>query len=82
MLFIVVVFPFYTGKNGLSGLEWVFAFPQDSLLLLFSHSVVSDSFCDPTDCNLPDSSVHGISQVRTLGLVIISFSKVSCPSRD
>ena len=27
------------------------------------------------DYNLPDSSVHGISQVRTLELVAISFSK-------
>ena len=27
----------------------------------FSHSVVSDS-CDPIDCSLPGSSVHGIVQ--------------------
>ena len=30
-----------------------------------SHSVMSDS-CDPTDCSLPGSSVHGISQARVL----------------
>ena len=33
------------------------------ILMLFSHSVVSD-FCDPMDCSLPGSSVHGASQVR------------------
>ena len=25
---------------------------------------MSDSFCDPIDCNLPGSSVHGISQAK------------------
>ena len=30
-----------------------------------SRSVVSDS-CDPTDCNLPGSSVHGILPARIL----------------
>ena len=39
-----------------------------------SHQVVSDS-CDPTDCILPGSSVHGILQARILEWVAISFSK-------
>ena len=33
--------------------------------------------CDPMDCSPPDSSVHGISQVRILVWVAISFSGVS-----
>ena len=33
--------------------------------VLFSHSLVS-SFCDPMDCSLPGSSVHGILQARIL----------------
>ena len=32
-------------------------------------------FCDPLDCSLPGSSVHGISQARTLEWVAISFSR-------
>ena len=36
----------------------------DSLSLL-SHSVMSDS-CNPMDCSLPGSSVHGILQARIL----------------
>ena len=38
-----------------------------------SCSVVSDS-CDPMDCSLPGSSVHGIFQARVLEWVAISFS--------
>ena len=34
-------------------------------------------FCDPTDCNPPVSSVHGISQARILEWVAISFSRQS-----
>ena len=33
--------------------------------------------CDPEDCNLPGSSVHGILQARILEWVAISFSRGS-----
>ena len=33
------------------------------------------TFCNPVDCNLPASSVHGILQVRILEWVAISFSR-------
>ena len=45
-------------------------------LCLLSHSVVSNS-CDPMDCSLPDSSVHGILQARTLAWAAISSSRGS-----
>ena len=32
------------------------------------------TLCDPMDCSLPGSSVHGIFQVRVLEWVAISFS--------
>ena len=35
------------------------------------------SLCDPTDCSLPGSCVHGISQARILEGVAISFSRGS-----
>ena len=38
--------------------------------------------CDPMDCSLPGSSVHGIPQARTLEWVAISFSRGSSPPRD
>ena len=41
-----------------------------------SQSVMSDS-CDPTDCSPPGSSVYGISQVRILEWVGLSFSRGS-----
>ena len=33
------------------------------------------TLCDPMDCSLPGSPVHGILQARTLEWVAISFSK-------
>ena len=39
-------------------------------------------FCDPRNCNLPGSSVHGILQVRKLEWVAIYFSRWSSPPRD
>ena len=39
---------------------------------MLSHSVVSD-LCDPMDCSLPGSSVHGILQARKLEWFAISF---------
>ena len=32
------------------------------------------TLCDPMVCSLPGSSIHGISQGRTLEWVVISFS--------
>ena len=39
-------------------------------------------FCDPMDSSPPDSSVHGIHQVRILEWVSISLSRGSSWSRD
>ena len=33
------------------------------------------TLCDPMDCSLPGSSIHGIFQARILEWVAISFSK-------
>ena len=41
-----------------------------------SHSVVL-TLCNPVDCSLPGSSVHGISQARILEWVAITFSRGS-----
>ena len=40
------------------------------------------TLCDPMNCGLPGSSVHGILQVRTLGWVAIPFSRISSQLRD
>ena len=39
-------------------------------------------FCDPMDCTLPGSSVHGISQARILEWVAIPFSRGSSWPKD
>ena len=40
------------------------------------------TFCDPMDCSLPGSSIHGIFQARVLEWVAISFSRGSSQPRD
>ena len=40
------------------------------------------TLCDPMDCRLPSSSVHGILQARILEWVAISFSRGSFRPRD
>ena len=58
----------------------------DSEMLLFNRwSEVTQScptLCDPMDCSLPRSSVHGIFQARILEWGAISFSRRSSPPRD
>ena len=43
---------------------------------------LSPIFCDPMDCSLPGSLVHGIIQARILKWVSISFSRGSSRPRD
>ena len=40
------------------------------------------TLCNPVDCSLPGSSVHGIPQARILEWVAVSFSRRSSQSRD
>ena len=40
------------------------------------------TLCDPVDCSLPSSSVHGIFQARILKWVSISYSRRSSWPRD
>ena len=50
-----------------------------------SESEVAQScptLCDPMDCSLPGSSVHGVLQARVLEWVAISFSRGSFQPRD
>ena len=40
------------------------------------------TLCNPLDCSLPGSSVHGISQTRIVEWIVISFSRGSFWPRD
>ena len=40
------------------------------------------TLCDPMDCSLPRSSVHGIFQAKVLEWIAISFSSGSSQTRD
>ena len=57
----------------------------DHLKILKASVIVTQlclTLCDPLDCSLPDSSVHGIPQARILEWVAILFSRGSSRSRD
>ena len=47
-----------------------------------SESQSCPTLCDPVDCSLPGSSIHGILQARILEWVAISFSRGSSRPRD
>ena len=52
---------------------------------IFSLSEVAQlcpTFCDPVDCSLSGSSVHGIFQARVLEWIAISFSRGSARPRN
>ena len=51
----------------------------------YKPSEVSQScptLCDPMDCSLPRSSIHGIFQARVLEWIAISFSRGPSQTRD
>ena len=55
--------------------------PWEVVYHVLSCSVVSDSL-RPMDCSLPDSSVHGILQLKILEWVAIRFSRGSSLPRN
>ena len=68
--------------------DWTFVGPTlfmvfkmfESMSVLVAHSC--PTLCNPMDCSLPDSPVHGILQARTLEWVGIPFSRRSSWLRD
>ena len=48
-------------------------FPEKKVKVLVAQSCLT--LCDPMDCSLPNSSVHGILLARILEWVAISFSR-------
>ena len=60
----------YSQRDGFSS-EWVSEVAQSCLTL-----------CNPMDCSLPSSSVHGIFQAIVLEWIAISFSRGSSWTRD
>ena len=70
-------------KSSIMNSEW--AESLYFVLFLNGESEVAQScptLCNPMDCSLPGSSVHGIFQARVLEWVAISFSRGSSRPRD
>ena len=47
-----------------------------------THTQSCPTLCDPMDCSLPGSSVHGVFQERILEWVAISSPRGTSPPRD
>ena len=66
---------------------WVIGWPLcfRAVVLTFGWSEVAQlcpTLCDPMDCSLSGSSVHGIFQARVLEWIAISFSRGSSQPRN
>ena len=65
-MYVYLIFKYKWTKN-----EWVSEVTQ-----------LCPTLCDPMDCSLPGSSVHGIFQAIVLEWIAISFSRGSSQPRD
>ena len=75
---------FFSGHS-ISFLNWLLYLSKTEVFKLYCASFESESeseiaqlcptLCDPMDCSLPGSSIHGIFQARVLEWGAISFSK-------
>ena len=71
--------------SGCAGLEGVSGLVGVQALTLYDCAKLLQSFltlCDPTDCSLLVSSVHGILEARILEWIAMVSSRVSSQSRD
>ena len=55
---------------------------KTALFLFYRMGSRCPTLCDPMDCSLPSSSVHGIFQAIVLEWIVISFSRGSSWPRD
>ena len=67
---------------GISELKWTGMDKFNSKCEVSEVTQSCPTLCDPMDCNLPGSSIHGILQARILEWVAISFSRASFRHRD
>ena len=82
---VLAILTSYTAFLGLSHVHVSNLFNFLLFIYLESESEVAQScptLCDPRDCSLPGSYVHGIFQARILEWVAISFSRGSSRPRD
>ena len=78
-----IAIPFCRGPSRHRDRTWVLPHYRQ-LLYHLSREVTQlcPTLCDPMDCSLPGSSVHGIFQAMVLEWIAISFSRWSSRPRD
>ena len=65
-------------------IEWTRMYIPHDLIKNINHKSLQSylTLCNPMDCSLPGSSVHGILQTRILEWVVMTFSRGSFPAKD
>ena len=61
----------------LSGISVYLVLTTSTLFCAYLVTQLCLTLCDPMDCSLPDSSIHGFLQARILEWVAIPFSRGS-----
>ena len=64
------------------GMAWHYYNTSDKRIVIVIVTQSCLTLCDPMDCSLPGSSVHGILQARILGWIAIFFSRGSSWFKD
>ena len=67
-------------EKGIASRELLIFFLWDFAEVLVAH--LCPTLCNPMDCSLPGSSVHGVLQARIQEWVVILFSRGSSQHRD
>ena len=71
----------FAGNMGMRELSGEFHFKKQGKVKVNMKSLSRVRLCDPIDCSLPGSSVHGIFQAIVLEWIAISFSRRSSQPR-
>ena len=71
------IYPLSLLKPVISKIKPLDSLPEPTMKVKVKDAQWCPTLCDPMDCRLPGSSVHGIFQARILEWVAISFSRRS-----
>ena len=80
--FLYVMSTHILGSSWGSWTSWSFCSSTLSTTHPSEVTQLCPTLCDPVDCSLPGSSIHGIFQARMLEWVAIAFSRRSSRPRD
>ena len=82
MFLILILHQVFLKFGTLETWGWIIQCAVTTLATTCVYAQLCPILCDPMDCSLPDSSLHGILQARILEWVAMPFSRGSRQPRD